>query len=82
MTSRQGRHKAGSARLQFFVEPHYKALLGLVGQEFGEANMTDTLLALIKMAAQAKGIITEDGKVQPAFACRYRAELAIIKTTK
>lgn len=54
----------------------------MVGQEFGEANMTDTLLALIKMAAQAKGIITEDGKVQPAFANRYRAELAIIKTTK
>lgn len=82
MISRQGRHKAGSARLQFFVEPHIKVLLSLVGKEVGQDNMTDTLLYLVTMAAQAKGIITEDGKVQPAFANRYKAGLALIKKTK
>lgn len=80
--SRQGLHKPGKARLQFFIEPRTKILLALVGQEFDFDNMTDALNGLVEMAAKAKGIISDDGRINPSFANRYKAEEVLIIKTK
>ena len=80
--SRVGVHRAGQARMSYYVEPEDKALAAIIGEVLEKKNLTETTVECYRRVAMAVGIMDLNGKITPAFENRFALKLYDVKLTK